>query len=172
MRTVADILKLDLPSLRRQFSVALERTVRELRGVSCVELEDAPAARQQIMCSRSFGAPVIQLQELTQAITEHTGRVAEKLRAQQSLAGQLHVSSVRAHSASKKTVRASDHDSSGASNRAYRRTAELRLGRSAQDLSTGLHICESWRDFTTSHARSRSRTLGLRQTRLRATPVG
>jgi len=89
--TVGDLVQLDLPSLRRQFSVALERTVRELRGVSCVELDDAPAARQQIMCSRSFGAPVVQLQELTQATTEHIGRVAEKLRAQHSLAGQLHV---------------------------------------------------------------------------------
>jgi len=91
VRTIGELVNLDLPSLRQQFSVTLERTVRELRGVSCLQLEDMPGARQQIMCSRFFGAPVLTLQELTQAITAHTGRVAEKLRAQQGLAGQLHV---------------------------------------------------------------------------------
>jgi DNA polymerase V len=99
--SVADVLKLDLPTLRQQFSVALERTIRELRGISCVELDDAPPARQQIMCSRSFGAPVVELQELVQATTAHIGRVAEKLRAQRSLARQLQVFIRTARSANK-----------------------------------------------------------------------
>lgn len=40
--------------IRKHFSVVLERTVRELNGESCISLEDAPSAKQQIVCSRSF----------------------------------------------------------------------------------------------------------------------
>ncbi|NEH20434.1 DNA polymerase V subunit UmuC, partial [Pantoea agglomerans] len=44
------------PSLiRKNFSVVLERTVRELNGESCIPLEEIPPAKQQICCSRSFG---------------------------------------------------------------------------------------------------------------------
>lgn len=39
---------------RKNFSVILERTVRELNGESCISLEEAPSAKQQIVCSRSF----------------------------------------------------------------------------------------------------------------------
>ena len=45
----------DVATLRRQFSVVLEKTVLELRGTSCLDVDDAPAPNQQIMCSRSFG---------------------------------------------------------------------------------------------------------------------
>lgn len=40
---------------RGEWSVVLERTVRELQGTSCISLEHAPAAKQQIACTRSFG---------------------------------------------------------------------------------------------------------------------
>ncbi|WP_439955247.1 Y-family DNA polymerase, partial [Klebsiella pneumoniae] len=41
--------------IRKNFSVVLERTVRELNGESCISLEEAPPPKQQIVCSRSFG---------------------------------------------------------------------------------------------------------------------
>lgn len=44
------------PSLvRKRWSVVLERTVRELQGQSCIGIDDAPPAKQQIACTRSFG---------------------------------------------------------------------------------------------------------------------
>ena len=49
------------PTLRRQFSVVLEKTVLELRGTPCLDVDDAPSPNQQIMCSRSFGDPVTEL---------------------------------------------------------------------------------------------------------------
>lgn len=45
------------PSLiRKNFSVVLERTVRELNGESCIPLEEIPPAKQQICCSRSLAS--------------------------------------------------------------------------------------------------------------------
>lgn len=91
VKTVADLLRVDLGTLRRRHSVVLERTVRELLGESCLPLEDAPAPRQQIMCSRSFGKTVSELPALTQAVTQFTSRAAEKLRGQASRAGAVMV---------------------------------------------------------------------------------
>lgn len=39
---------------RMRFSVMLERTVHELQGVPCITFEDAPAAKKEIACPRSF----------------------------------------------------------------------------------------------------------------------
>ncbi len=40
IQTVKDLRDADAATLRRQFSVVLERTVMELRGISCLELEE------------------------------------------------------------------------------------------------------------------------------------
>ena len=78
-----DLVHADAATLRKQFSVVLEKTVLELRGTSCLDVDDAPAANQQIMCSRIFGAPVTELAELTEVVSQFASRVAEKVRHQQ-----------------------------------------------------------------------------------------
>lgn len=55
IHTVLDLLRANASTLRAQFSVTLEKTLLELRGTSCLEIDDAPAPRQQILVSRSFG---------------------------------------------------------------------------------------------------------------------
>ena len=91
IRTVLDLVNAHVAALRRQFSVVLEKTVLELRGTSCLDVDDSPAANQQIMCSRSFGAPVTTLPDLTEVVSQFASRVAEKVRHQQSVAGAVHV---------------------------------------------------------------------------------
>lgn len=86
-----DLAQLDLAMLRRRWSVTLERTVRELRGQACIELDLAPAPKQTIACTRSFGRPVSELQPLLEAVSEYATRAAEKLRMQDGLASQLQV---------------------------------------------------------------------------------
>jgi DNA polymerase V len=86
-----DLAQLDLAMIRRRWSVTLERTVRELRGQACIELDLAPAPKQTIACTRSFGRPVSELQPLLEAVSEHATRAAEKLRLQDGLASQLQV---------------------------------------------------------------------------------
>ena len=67
----------------------LERTVRELQGTPCIGFDDAPAPKQQIACTRSFGHPVTELQQLNEAVTEFASRASEKLRKQGSLAAEI-----------------------------------------------------------------------------------
>ena len=89
--TAADLRATDPAIIRRNFSVVLERTVRELNGVSCIALEDAPPDKQQIIASRSFGAPVYELAELAEPVRAYMTRAAEKLRRQNSVAGAVGV---------------------------------------------------------------------------------
>lgn len=80
---------MNLATIRRRFSVVLERTVLELQGTPCLALGDGPTDKQQIACTRSFGQPVQRLAALQEAITEFACRAAEKLRRQGSHTGQV-----------------------------------------------------------------------------------
>ncbi|PHV09781.1 Y-family DNA polymerase [Chitinimonas sp. BJB300] len=89
--TVADLRAADPMQIKRAYSVVLARTVRELRGEACIEMEEVAPDKQQIMCSRGFGVLIGSEWELGEAISTYVARAAEKLRAQQSLAGALQV---------------------------------------------------------------------------------
>lgn len=91
IHTVQDFVKLDSATVRRRWSVVLERTVLELQGTSCMSLEDEPPAKQEIACTRSFGRPITEYHHVVEAITEFASRAAEKLRKQNSLAGKIMV---------------------------------------------------------------------------------
>ena len=88
VRSVLDAARLDPATVRRRWSVVLERTIRELQGQPCIGLEQAPPAKQQIACTRSFGQPVTELVPMVQAVSEFAARTGEKLRAQGGRAGQ------------------------------------------------------------------------------------
>lgn len=66
--------------IRKNFSVLLERTVRELNGESCIPLEEMPPLKQQIVCSRSFGERITSKIAMQQALCQYATRAAEKLR--------------------------------------------------------------------------------------------
>lgn len=91
IRTVLQLRDADAELMRSKFSVVVERTVRELRGVSCIELQEVVPEKQQIMSSRSFGQLVYDLPELEEAVSCYIAKAAEKLRAQNSLAGAVQV---------------------------------------------------------------------------------
>jgi DNA polymerase V len=91
IQTVFDLVTSDIKAIRAQFSVVMERTVSELRGISCLELEDVAPPKEQIMASRSFGKMVHSIEELGEAVSWHIDRAAEKLRTQGSVAGAIHV---------------------------------------------------------------------------------
>jgi DNA polymerase V len=89
IRTALDLARLDPAQVRRRWSVVLERTVRELQGMPCIELDHAPPPKQEIAYTRSFGHPVTALADMSEAVTEFASRAAVKLRQQHSLAGQV-----------------------------------------------------------------------------------
>ncbi len=91
IRNVQGLINADIATLRKQFSVVLEKTVLELRGTPCMDVDHEPAAQQQMMCSRSFGAAVTSLEGLVEVVSQFATRVAEKARQQQAVAGAVHV---------------------------------------------------------------------------------
>lgn len=84
--TALDLANASPRAIRDQFSVVLERTVRELNGESCIELEEIPPTKKQIVCSRSFGVKVTQFELLREAVCEYATRATEKLRKEQQQA--------------------------------------------------------------------------------------
>lgn len=84
--TALDLANASPRAIRDQFSVVLERTVRELNGESCIELEEIPPTKKQIVCSRSFGVKVTHFELLREAICEYATRATEKLRKEQQQA--------------------------------------------------------------------------------------
>ena len=89
IHTVLDLARMEPATIRRRWSVVLERTVRELQGMQCIDLDDAPAPKKEIACTRSFGQAITELPPLVEAVSEFASRAAEKLRKQGSLASQL-----------------------------------------------------------------------------------
>lgn len=80
--------------IRSKMKVTGLRTVWELRGQSCLEIEHAVDQRKGILSSRSFGRPVYDLNDLTEAVSTFTERASEKLRKQNSLTGMITVTLV------------------------------------------------------------------------------
>ena len=89
--SVLDLKRANPEVLRQNFSVVMEKTIRELNGQLCLELEDVAPPKQQIMSSRSFGVPVRDFQSLSESMTLYMSRAAEKLRAQGSYTGSVYV---------------------------------------------------------------------------------
>ncbi len=92
IHTVLDLQRSPPRRIRDAFSVVLERTVAELNGVACLELDEVMPDKQQIVCSRSFGTLISNLPDLEQAVIAYVTRAAEKLRGQHAIAGGIQVS--------------------------------------------------------------------------------
>ena len=72
-------------------TVVGERTWKELRGISCIDMESAPPAKKQICTSRSFGKMLTDIDTMAEAIATHASTCAKKLRQQKSYAMSLMV---------------------------------------------------------------------------------
>lgn len=77
--------------IRQQFSVVVERTVKELNGESCLTLEEVPATKKEIVSSRAFGQRVTCKDQMHQAISEYVHRACSKLRNEKCHAKQVTV---------------------------------------------------------------------------------
>ena len=80
IKTAYDLSQVDSRLIGDNFNVVLERTVRELKGQSCITLHDFMEPKKQIMVSRSFGKSIRSKSILSEAISFHASRAAEKLR--------------------------------------------------------------------------------------------
>lgn len=80
INSVLDFKCADASAIRRRLGVVGERMLRELNGISCLELEETPPQRKGIVASRSFGAAIETLDELREALANHVARASAKLR--------------------------------------------------------------------------------------------
>jgi DNA polymerase V len=91
VHTVQDLRVAHVPTLRAAFGVVMEKTQRELQEVPCIDLQEIQAERQQIICSRSFGGMVTELDVLKDALSTFAANACAKLRAQNSHAAVIQV---------------------------------------------------------------------------------
>lgn len=92
IKTAMDLAKADPWTLRKNFSVVIEKTARELAGTPCLELDEPDPPKQEICCSRMFGKRLKELPPIKEAVATYMMRASEKLRAQKSLCKKIRVS--------------------------------------------------------------------------------
>lgn len=68
------------PVAKRIVTTTGLRIAWELRGLSCIPLEEHPPSRKSVVRARSFGRVVHDLSDLREAVAAHTSRAAELLR--------------------------------------------------------------------------------------------
>lgn len=91
VRTVLDFAGMDAALVRRRFGVVLERTHREINGVSCIPLEEIAPERQQIVRTRSFAQTCADVDSLRAAVSVHMADAVRTLRLQKSAAATVGV---------------------------------------------------------------------------------
>ena len=89
--TALDLAQCSPEHIRQKFSIVLERTVRELRGERCLDIEKDIAAKKQIVVSRSFGQRVDDLSRLQPIMSNFVVRATEKLRQEKQKCSQVSV---------------------------------------------------------------------------------
>lgn len=77
--------------IKRYLTVVGARIQAELKGISCLPLEEQRQPKKQIICAKSFGRAITGRAELEEAVINYVVRTAERLREQDSLAGRLTV---------------------------------------------------------------------------------
>ena len=92
VNTAYDFTQLREMTVQSLLGVTGVRTWRELRGIPCIEFEDGFKAKQSICVSRSFSSEISDFAELQEQIANFASSVAEKLRKQRCVAGELVVS--------------------------------------------------------------------------------
>lgn len=86
-----DFLRCSPEAVRKKMGVIGIRKQLELRGISCIELDEILHPKKEIISSRSFGKYVTDIRELEEAVSQYASRAAEKLRMQNSLAKYVYV---------------------------------------------------------------------------------
>ena len=84
VQTAWDFTRLSEGLVHRVFGLSGLRTWRELRGESCIELDDSSEGRQSICVSRSFSREITDCAELSEQVATFAAKAVEKLRAQHS----------------------------------------------------------------------------------------
>ena len=72
--------------IRKMMSVNGLKTITELRGISCIPLEEYSMTRKSCCTTRSFGKLLTNLEDIEQAVTTFARRAAERIRSESLVA--------------------------------------------------------------------------------------
>ncbi|MFJ1518448.1 DUF4113 domain-containing protein [Acinetobacter sp. ABJ_C1_1] len=87
IHTVLDLACTEPREMQKHFSIVMARTVYELQGISCIEIEHTPPSKKQIISSKSFGQRVTNLFDLQEAISLYMQNAVTRLRKDRLLCG-------------------------------------------------------------------------------------
>ncbi|MDV7634967.1 DUF4113 domain-containing protein [Acinetobacter baumannii] len=87
INTVLDLACAEPREMQKKFSIVMARTIYELQGISCIEIEHTPPSKKQIIASRSFGGRVTELTDLKEAISMYAQDACKRLRDEGLLCG-------------------------------------------------------------------------------------
>ncbi|MFA2949288.1 Y-family DNA polymerase [Acinetobacter pittii] len=87
INTVLDLACAEPREMQKRFSIIMARTIYELQGISCIEIEHTPPSKKQIVASRSFGGRVTELTDLKEAISMYAQDACKRLRDEGLLCG-------------------------------------------------------------------------------------
>ena len=91
VRTAYDFTLLPESTVQKMMGITGVRTWKELQGIPCIEFEEGFEAKQSICVSRSFSTEIYDFKELQEQIANFASKVAEKLRKQHSVTGEIAV---------------------------------------------------------------------------------
>ena len=91
IRTSYDFTLLPESTVQKMMGITGVRTWKELQGIPCIEFEEGFEAKQSICVSRSFSTEIYDFKELQEQIANFASKVAEKLRKQHSVTGEIAV---------------------------------------------------------------------------------
>ena len=91
IRSAFELAEVSDRQAKSLMTVVGARIVMELRGESCLAIEELAPAKKGICTAKSFGEPITDLEMLYQPLASYVSRVAEKLRAQRSVCGHLRI---------------------------------------------------------------------------------
>jgi len=91
IRTAEQLRQQDDAVIRKKFNVCVARTVMELNGIPALETENYEEPSQSISCSRSFGHPVVDLNDLSEAVCSYIATAATKLRGENQKASGVNI---------------------------------------------------------------------------------
>lgn len=91
IQTILQLREANATGMRSRYGIVMEKTIKELRGEPCMEIEEIAPAKKQIISSRSFGKPVKEITDLKDAVSHFISNACLKLRNQHSIAGLLQV---------------------------------------------------------------------------------
>lgn len=87
IKTVFDLTKTEPRNINKLFSILMAKIVAELQGISCLEIESTPPAKKQIISSKSFGQRIIDIESLSEAMSDYLQSAVKRLRSDSSLCG-------------------------------------------------------------------------------------